>query len=94
MYRDGDLCISKDNLDRLFGKIEARVYTTFELIEEYQGFKAVNKGKSVSESWNASFARILKKYSLDYPHIIEQVRSKEQIFLDDIPTTTSSWEIF
>ncbi len=94
MYRDGDLCISKDNLDRLFEEIEAKVYTTFELIEKYQGFKAVNKGKNVSESWNASFARVLKKYSLDHPHIIGQVRSKGRIFLDDIPTTTSSWEVF
>ena len=94
MYSDGDLCIRKDKLDGLFEEMEPGQYTTFEIIEKYQGFMAVNQGKNVKESWNASFARIIKQYSVDYPEIIFQVASEKPIFLDDIPTTTSVWEIF
>ena len=94
MYSDGDLCINKDRLDELIAKFEKGEYSTFDFIEEYQGFKAVNKGISGKRSWNASFGRILKQYSLDNPARIKEARADVAIEICGNGTSTSYWEVF
>lgn len=94
MYKDGDLCISSDKLIRLLDRVGSGKYTTFDLIEKYQGFAAINKGKEVHESWNASFGRILKQFSKDHPKTIREIETKVGLFLDARKTTASRWEVF
>ncbi len=94
MYKDGDLCIASDNLGNLFNRVGPGEYSTFDLIKEYQGFTAINNGKEVHESWNASFGRILKKYSQDHPEIIREIEAKAGLFLDGRHTTASRWKVF
>ena len=94
MYKDGDLCIDGQKLGEFLKRVGPGEYTTFDLIDKYQGFKAINKGKNPHDSWNASFGRILKRYSQDHPEIIGEVQAKEPLFLDSRPTTSSRWEIF
>ena len=53
MYSDGDLRIATTRLDELIAQLGKGNYSTYDFIQKYQGFRAVNKGISVDRSWNA-----------------------------------------
>ena len=93
MYSDGDLRIATTRLDELIAQLGKGNYSTYDFIQKYQGFRAVNKGISVDRSWNASFGRILKQYSLDNPEKFKETRAKVSIEIGDDSTSTSYWEV-
>lgn len=63
MYQSGDLNISKQTLINLLRSFSPGEYSTFDIIEKYQGIRACNQGVSAKKSWNANFGKILMMHS-------------------------------
>lgn len=75
-------------------KLKPGQYNTFDLIKHYQGFEARNEGKAVEDSWNASFGKILKQLSNDYPSKIQEIEAGVGKEDSGGRTTVSLWKVY
>lgn len=94
-YEYGDFKIKKQKLkDFLKNKVGKGQYTTYDILEKYQGTIKVNKGISGGSSHNAYFGKILKQCEKDTNgSLIKEVESNKEIDVDGEKTENSLWEI-
>lgn len=92
VYSSGDIVIQEKDLQTCLNKMPAGKYSTFDILQKYQGMATPNKGISAARSWNANFGKILKQFSKNTGKIIE-VEKNKKIVINGSSTTTSYWQI-
>lgn len=95
MYKYGNICIPKQTLINFLKGIGKGQYTTFDILEKYQGRVDRNAGISAQQSWNANFGKILNQCAKDpNANVIKLLASNQKIVINGGSTNTAYWEIY
>lgn len=93
MYSYGNIQITENELHTFLRQLPKGKYSTFDILEQFRGFRIRNKGISVGSSWNAHFGKILKQCANTNNGLIKEIASKQVLIIDGRQTMSSDWEV-